>query len=230
VGLCLARGLTTSRSERSFASRFSLFLTAALAAAFAVIFHLKLVHLLRKFPAIEPFLTFLSIVLGAMFVLLALSFTRKIGRLLAVSLRVVAFALFLMALLAGFDKSFLQNYGIAAYSARSLSLALVRSGANSGNLRLLHVRRSSQYQLNFYFHAQLQEWDGQAKSGELLLGDSISCARLNLGESCKDLWGTLDKSDSWQLLAISPPASASSLGSSPSGGSTDSRLDGRQPR
>ena len=230
--LCLARGLTTLQPSLARAKVLALFLTAIIAAIAALTLRLTSLRLPRKFPAIEPFLIFLSMVFGLMFLLLAFSFTRKVRPLLAVSLRVVAFASFLLAVSAAFDQGFLESSGIYTYSARDLSKALANFGATPQNLRLVRLRRSSQYQLNFYFHSELKDWDGHLKPGELLVGDSISCASLQLGKSCKDIWGEIDKSNDWELLEISAAPSLHGLGGNTGsgGGSAGNHLNDREPR
>jgi hypothetical protein len=170
-----------------------------------------------------------AVVLGAMaltFSLIALSLLVKHSSLAKASIAAIGFCVFLVILSIAGSGETISRSEIRSYSARDLSQSLLASGATADNLRLFNLSRSMHYQLNFYLHADLQDWDGQAKSGEVLLGESITCRRLGLGASCKDLWGMKDKTDDWELLEIATPTSLGGLG----GGNAGDGLSGRQPR
>ena len=165
-----------------------------------------------------------------MFLLLTISFLKRIRPLFSISLRMAAFVIFFLCVAGLTDKRLINGYGIYNYSARDLSRALESAGADPRNLRLVHVRRSPQYQLNFYFHSELKEWSGEARAGEFLAGESISCASLKLGTACRSLWGEIDKTDDWELLQISEPSLPGGLGGGTGSGSAGSSLDYREPR
>ena len=168
-------------------------------------------------------------VLGGMalsFFFVALSLLMEHSSVSGLLIQAIAFSVFLFILSTSSDKKALDRFGVWNYSARDLSHSLLAYGGSRENLRLVGLNRSTHYQLNFYLHADLQDWDGEAKLGEMLLGESISCSSLRLGASCKDLWGMMDKTDDWELLEIAPPTSLGGLG----GGNTGSGLSDRHPR
>jgi len=120
-----------------------------------------------------------------------------------------ALALFLlvMALLA--TDGTIRESGIWQLSAKDVAQLVRHYEGTAENLRLVRVNRSAQYQLNFYVGAELRQWDGRPKDGELLLGRSISCSGLGLGNECTNLWGYVDRSDDWVLLKISENTTSS---------------------
>ena len=174
--------------------------------------------------------------LAITFCFLALSLQANRLSLGRASAAVVGFGLFLFTVFIATGPQTMIRVGVSTQSARDLSRALLASGGNSENLQIVGLTRSTHYQLNFYLHANLQDWDGEAKPGELLVGRSISCSGLRLGASCKDLWGMIDKTDDWELLEISPSASLGGLGGSlgrggsGSAGSSRGGLNNGQPR
>jgi len=231
LGIYLAHGITSSRAGAVQTRVSSLLFALTFAAAVALGFSKSWFHLPKRILSYQQILVLLLWALGLMFLLLATSFLAKIGPSLAISLRIIAFAIFLLAIFALTDKRFIESYGIYNYSTRDLSRALKKLGASPQNLRLVRPRRSQQYQLNFYFHAELKEWDGEARSGDFLAGESISCASLKQGSSCKDLWGEMDKTDDWELLKISKPSLPSGLDGGGNGGrSAGGNLNDGQPR
>jgi len=231
VGFCLARSMSASQMGTARARVFSLLLTSFVDAVLALALAKNWVHLSRRLLNYQEAFVILFWALGLMFLLLAVSFLKRIGTLFAFSSHLAAFAVFLFFIAALTSNRFAESYGIYKYSTRDLSGALTNTGVGPQNLRLVHLRRSPQYQLNFYFHTDLKEWDGQARAGEFLVGESITCASLKLGSSCKDLWRERDKIDDWKLLQISEPNLPSGFGGvGGNGGSIGGNLDKGKPR
>jgi 4-amino-4-deoxy-L-arabinose transferase-like glycosyltransferase len=164
--------------------------------------------------------------LALSFSFVALSFLTQRSSFAGDLTRALGFGVFLFILSIASDKKTFDRSGIWVYSARDLSHALLTSGGTPENLRLVGMNRSTSYQLNFYFHSDLKEWNGMAGPGELLVGRAISCSKLNLTTGCNDLWASLDKADDWELLQISSVPSPSGLG----GGNAGSKLGNLQPR
>jgi len=225
VGLLLARAAGSVQIPLRRTAALSSFATAIASgvAALTLFVAPKLVPL--KFSDLRDPIIFILVAWTLSFSFVALSLLVGPASITGHVARVLGFGAFLFILSVATDKRTFERVGVWSYSARDLSHALHYSGVVPENLRLVGVSRSARYQLNFYLHADLMEWNGELQDGELLLGNSISCAKLKLGSGCKDLWGEFDKTDDWELLQIS---SADSLGGL--GGSARGRLNDRQPR
>ena len=225
-GLFLARGVASVQISSRRSAAISSFATAIACgvAAFTLFVAPNFVPL--KFPDLRYPCVFVLVALALTFSLVALSLLLESAPIAGHVTRVLGFGVYLFILSVASDKSTFERFGVWNYSARDLSHALLHAGVTQENLRLVGVNRSAQYQLNFYFHAELLQWDGEPKDGEFLLGNSISCSKLRLRGGCTDLWGEIDKTDDWELLKISSARSLGGLG----GGNAGSGLSDRHPR
>ena len=226
TGLLLARAASSVQIHLRRSAAFSSFATAIACglAAFTLFIAPNLAP--PRFPDLRYPIVLVLVVLALSFSLVALSLLVEPASIAGHVTRVLGFGVFLFILSVAGDKRAFERFGIWNYSARSLSHTLLSAGATPENLRLVGVNRSAHYQLNFYLHADLLEWNSELKDGELLLGNSISCSKLQLSSDCKDLWGEIDKTDDWELLKISPARSLGGLGG---GNAGNGRSDG-QPR
>jgi 4-amino-4-deoxy-L-arabinose transferase-like glycosyltransferase len=194
--------LSSTDERRRRAAGISLMLSSCLAVC-AVMFAVSGGQLLGKYDKLQPIAILGSLAILATFVALLLSVTLE-SRRLQIVLRSFGFLSFLSLVYFGGDREVLRQVLLVDPSARSLAYSVGQYGANAGNLQLVGVRRSTRYQLDFYLRSDLPEWNGRPKPGGFLLGEKVSCKRLRLGDSCKDLWGVLDQADHWQLLQMTP--------------------------
>jgi 4-amino-4-deoxy-L-arabinose transferase-like glycosyltransferase len=226
IGLLLARAAGSVKIPLRRTAAFSSFANAIASgvAAFTLFVAPNLVPL--KFSDLRYPIVFVLVAWALSFSLVTLSLLVGPASIAGHVTRVLGFGVFLFILSVASDKRTFERLGVWSYSARDLSHALHYSGVEPENLRLVGVNRSARYQLNFYLHADLMEWNGELQDGELLLGNSISCVKLKLGSGCQDLWGEFEKTYDWELLRISSVPSPGGLG----GGNAGNSLSGRQPR
>jgi 4-amino-4-deoxy-L-arabinose transferase-like glycosyltransferase len=161
--------------------------------------------LLNRLAGLSPLLTFLFADLALVFALWGGSFLFAMAPRAARALQLCGFGCFLIVLPLIVRNDVLEGFGISGMSARDVARSARFYGATFENLRLADVRRSAHYQLNFYFHADLKDWDGVAAQGNFILGDRISCDKLRVDLECKDLWEMIDRSGNWALLKLSAP-------------------------
>lgn len=226
IGLLLARAVSSLQISLRRTAVFSSFATAIASGVAAFILSVAPNMAPFKFSDLRYPIVFVLTAWTLSFSLVTISLLVGPASIAGHITRVLGFGVFLFILSVASDKRTFDRLGVWSYSARDLSHALHYSGVAPENLRLVGVNRSAHYQLNFYLHAELLEWNGEPKDGELLLGNSISCSTLKLSSDCKDLWREFDKTDDWQLLKISPAGSLDGLG----GGNAGNKLGDRQPR
>jgi len=226
VGLLLARLVGPVQIPIRRAAALSSFATAIASGVAALTLFVAPNLVQFKFSDLRHPIIFILVAWTVSFSLVALSLLVGPASLASHVARVIGIGVFLFILSVASNKQTFERFGLWNYSARDLSHALHYSGVASENLRLVGVSRSARYQLNFYLHADLMEWNGELQAGELLLGNSISCAKLKLGRDCKDLWGEFDKTDDWELLRISSADLPGGLG----GGNAGNKLGDLQPR
>jgi 4-amino-4-deoxy-L-arabinose transferase-like glycosyltransferase len=74
-----------------------------------------------------------------------------------------------------------------------------------GLLRVSHLKRATLYGLNFYLRTDLQEWDRDSSREVYLLATaSLPCSTMPEEMTCSDLWGQIDKTESFELLHLTP--------------------------
>ena len=230
LGMLMARMTSSTRPEMRRIALYSYY-ASAVAAAIGAFIHSFLPKLLPS--RLQDFHYALALVLGGFawtFGFVGLSLLIKRSTAARVLLTGIGFCVFLVILAIGGSRQIINRSGIWMYSARDLSHSLLAAGQNPANLRLIGVNRSTRYQLNFYLRTDLRDWDGEVKPGEVLLGHSITCKGLKLNASCKDLWGTMDSADDWELLQITAPISLNGLGGTLGDGRDFGGLRDRQAR
>ncbi len=72
-------------------------------------------------------------------------------------------------------------------------------------LRVSHLKRATLYGLNFYLRTDLQEWDGDpSRQVYVLANGALPCSKMPEEMTCSALWGWIDKTDSFELLHLTP--------------------------
>ena len=225
LGILLARAASTMHVPLRRTTAIAFFVSGLASGVVALGLYAAPSLFSLKFPDLQYPLAFLLCALTLSFLVIALSSLTQHASLIGHLTRAVGFGVFLFILSVATDKKTFDRFGLWNYSARDLSHALHSSGTTPATLRLVGIDRATNYQLSFYFHSELKEWDGVANPGEMLVGRLISCSKLKLNIGCKDLWENYDKTDEWELLQISTERSLGGLG-----GNAGNKLGDRQPR
>jgi len=226
LGILLARAASSMQAPVRRSTTVSFIVSALGCGAVAFTLFAAPNLLASRFQDLRHVIVFVLSGLTLSFSFIALSFLTQHSHFAGHLARAIGFGVFLFILSIASDKKTFDRFGVWNYSARDLAHALHSSGTSPATLRLVGIDRATSYQLNFYFHSDLKDWDGVANPGEMLVGRLISCSKLKLNIECKDLWRNYDKTDDWELLQISSDPSLGGLG----GGNTGSKLGDRQPR
>jgi len=156
-------------------------------------------QILKKAAAYAPVIELLFAALAVANFLLALGFffrRRNIAILAAVAPILAMFALLNDALL---------FTPVSAQSSRYLADQLRADRIPPSALRVSGIKRATLYGLDFYLHAELQEWNSVANREVWLLTTShTSCANIPATLTCENVWERPAGSDSPQLLHLTP--------------------------
>ena len=94
---------------------------------------------------------------------------------------------------------------VSAQSSRYLADQLRADKIPPSALRVSGIKRDTLYGLDFYLHAELQEWNSVANREVWLLTTShTSCANIPATLNCENVWERPAGSDSPQLLHLTP--------------------------
>ena len=179
--------------------------TSALGSVSAAFVFFAYPRAFSRFSDLRPLLAVLCATIAVMLGLLAVVLHMKSRPYISGTLQICAFAIYLALFALAGDTNTLRETGLCTLSAKDVVITLKAYGGTSDNVRLVGLKRSTQYQIAFYLHGAPRDWSGEAKEGDLLLGENIWCSQLKSNLECVDLWGWTDMPDGWALLKISPP-------------------------
>jgi 4-amino-4-deoxy-L-arabinose transferase-like glycosyltransferase len=98
---------------------------------------------------------------------------------------------------------------VSILSPRYLAYQLEANHVPLAELRVAGIRRSALYGLNFYLRTDLQEWErDSAQPSYVIATGRLPCSKIPENLNCSNLWGEIGKVDDFELLHLTPNASA----------------------
>jgi 4-amino-4-deoxy-L-arabinose transferase-like glycosyltransferase len=199
IALILARSATSLAltKRRSFA--LASLATASLFAAAFIALLKDNDRLLKTLVAFAPLFGIVLLFLGLanLFLGILYLFSRRSAALIAVVLPLFL-ALRLLDIAVQFTPISILSPRYVAQQIQTYRLPL-------DALRVSHLKRATLYGLNFYLRTDLQEWDGDpSRQVYVLANGSLPCSKMPEEMTCSDLWGWIDKTDSFELLHLTP--------------------------
>jgi 4-amino-4-deoxy-L-arabinose transferase-like glycosyltransferase len=90
-------------------------------------------------------------------------------------------------------------------SPRYLAYQLQANHVPLADLRVVGIRRTIVYGLNFYLRTDLQEWERDSVHESYVLATGrLPCSKVPAELNCSNLWGETDKIDDFELLYLTP--------------------------
>jgi 4-amino-4-deoxy-L-arabinose transferase-like glycosyltransferase len=199
IGLLVSR-LATSPGSRNLRS----FGLASLAAALLFTGAFAVMHAYDE-RSLKSLVAF-SVLFGLILLALALS-NLLLGIFSLLSRRNAALVLAVLPILLAFAlvDAILPFTPASILSPRYLAYQLQANQVPLADLRVVGIRRSTLYGLNFYLRIDLQEWDRDPSHESYVLATGrLPCSKIPEAMSCSDLWGAADKMDQLELLHLTP--------------------------
>jgi 4-amino-4-deoxy-L-arabinose transferase-like glycosyltransferase len=205
IALILSRAATSlAPGKRWSFALVSLAMATLSGCAFVAIFKggdrlLKnLVAFASLFELILLFLAVANLLLGVFFL-----FSRR-----SAAVAGVALSLFLTFPLLDIFSEFTP---VSILSPRYVAYQLQAAQVPLAALRVSNLKRATIYNLDFYLRTDLQEWDRDpSREVYVLATGSLPCSKMPEEVTCSNLWGELDKTDSFELLHLTPKMLVSS--------------------
>ena len=197
--------LILSRSATSFAlskRRSFALASVAMAALFAGAFTALLKDSDRLLKALVPF----ALLFGLLLLFLAVA-NLLFGVLYFFSWRSAALAAVVLSLFLTFHLSdiVVPHTQVSILSPRYVAYQIQAYQLPLSALRVSQIKRATLYGLNFYLGTDLHEWDHDpSREVYLLATGSLLCSKMPEEMTCSDLWGQIDRTDSFELLHLTP--------------------------
>ncbi len=204
--LLFSHALCPSRYASKGALIAGLVANAAGFGTIGVLLSHSLIHLAPKYDSLSVFVALVLYAIGFSIFLLGLSFVSSLSSPIRNPLK--AFSIAVLLVLVGSTKILLTRSNLVSISADWLANVLRHDSIPLQQLRVFRMPRSFHYQLNFYLHLEIPDWEADRVEDGYVLSDGNYCDRLATQQKCYDLWGMRDfSSGSWALLRVTPDSS-----------------------